>query len=233
VVVPDAAAVEAVERTVEALGRDTHLLAVLDVSGSMSAAPEVEGTTRLGLAADAAAAAALQLFPETAEVGLWSSAEAVPPASDDQERVPLAPLGIAGRAALAEGLAGLQPVPDGGTVLYDTVLAAIRAVRASWDPARVNAVVLPSDGEGTDNYGIGLEELLGTLRQEQADGRQIPVFTIACGTEAGAGPLVAIAEATHGASYRLSDPPASATSSSTPSASARADPSAPQAADGD
>jgi hypothetical protein len=70
----------------------------------------------------------------------------------------------------------------------------------------VNAVVLLSDGEDTDDDGIGLDELLTTLRQEQADGRAVPVITIAYGTDAGAAPLAAISEATYGASYRTTDP---------------------------
>ncbi len=205
VAVPDLAAVEQVRQSVAAVKRDARLLAVLDVSGSMAGpAPGPEGTTRLALAAQAAAAG-LQLYPDSTEVGLWSFSEDVTPTGDHSELVPIAPL-TGGRTTLREELAGLQPVPDGGTALYDTTLAAVRAVRAAWDPARVNAVVLLSDGEDTDDDGIGIDELLTTLRQEQADGRAVPVITIAYGTDAGAAPLAAISEATYGASYRTTDP---------------------------
>jgi Ca-activated chloride channel family protein len=208
VAAPDIVAVEQVRQSIAAVKRDARLLAVLDVSGSMAGpAPGPEGITRLDLAAQAAAAG-LQLYPDSTEVGLWSFSEDVTPAGDHSELVPIAPLtapAVGGRTALGEALAGLQPVPDGGTALYETTLAAVRAVRAAWDPARVNAVVLLSDGEDTDD-GIGLDELLTTLRQEQADGRAVPVITIAYGTDAGAIPLAAISEATYGASYRTTDP---------------------------
>jgi hypothetical protein len=208
VAVPDLAAVEQVRQSVAAVKRDARLLAVLDVSGSMAGpAPGEAETTRLALAARAAAAG-LELYPDSTEVGLWSFSENDPPTSDHSELVPISGLTAPahGRAALGEALAGLRPVPDGGTALYDTTLAAVRAVRAAWDPSRVNAVVLLSDGEDTDDHGIGLDRLLITLRQEQADGRVVPVITIAYGTDAGADALAAISEATYGASYRTADP---------------------------
>jgi len=99
-------------------------------------------------------------------------------------------------------------VPDGGTGLYDTTLAAVRTVRAGWDPARVNAVVLLTDGDDTDDDGIGLDELLATLRSEQESGQPVPVITVAYGDGDGDGAqsLAAISAATGGASYQVSDP---------------------------
>ncbi|MCU1612692.1 MAG: von Willebrand factor type domain protein [Frankiales bacterium] len=65
----------------------------------------------------------------------------------------------------------------------------------------MNVVVLLTDGEDTDADGIGLDPLLTTLRSEQASGEPVPVITIAYGDSSGAQPLVAISEATGGASY--------------------------------
>ena len=65
-----------------------------------------------------AAAAGLQLYPDRTEVGLWSFSEDVTSTSDHSELVPIAPLtarAAGGRTALREALAGLRPVPDGGT----------------------------------------------------------------------------------------------------------------------
>ena len=102
----------------------------------------------------------------------------------------------------------LRPIPDGGTGLYDTTLAAVRAVRAAWDPARVNAVVLLTDGDDTDADGISLDQLLSTLQSEEASGQPVPVITIAYGDSVGAGAqsLAAISAATGGAAYQASDP---------------------------
>jgi hypothetical protein len=170
--------------------------------------PGADGSTRLDLALRAAAAG-MELYPETTEVGLWSFSEDVPGGGDHQELVPIGPLtdaGPSGRKALALAVAGVRPVPDGGTGLYDTTLAAVRTVRAGWDPERVNAVVVLTDGEDTDHDGIGLDELLATLRSEQASGFAVPVITIAYGDDSGAEALAAISAATGGATYRTSDP---------------------------
>ena len=209
VAVPDTATAVELLRTFDAVRRDARLLAVVDVSGSMAApVPGAGGSTRLDLALRAAAAG-MQLYPDGTEVGLWSFSEDVTGARDHQELVPISPVtGSApgGREALAMAMAQMRPVPDGGTGLYDTTLAAVRAVRAEWDSARVNAVVLLTDGADTDSHGIGLDELLTTLRNEQSSGQPVPVITIAYGDESGAEALAAISAATDGATYRTSDP---------------------------
>jgi len=209
VAVPDPATAADLLAAFDAVRRDARLLAVVDVSGSMAApVPGAGGSTRLDLALRAAAAG-MELYPDTTEVGLWSFAEDPAGGPDHRELVPITPVAGAapgGRAALALAMAQLRAVPDGGTGLYDTALAAVRAVRAGWDPDRVNAVVLLTDGADTDAHGIGLDELLGTLRAEQASGRPVPVITIAYGDESGAEALAAISAATDGASYQTSDP---------------------------
>jgi hypothetical protein len=170
--------------------------------------PAAGGSTRLDLALRAAAAG-MELYPETTEVGLWSFAENLPGGSDHQELVPITPLTDAapgGREGLALAMAQLRPVPNGGTGLYDTTLAAVRTVQAGWDADRVNAVVVLTDGEDTDDHGIGLDELLTMLRSEQEPGRPVPVITIAYGDDSGAEALAAISAATDGASYTTNDP---------------------------
>jgi Mg-chelatase subunit ChlD len=193
----------------EALRRDARLLAVLDVSGSMAAeVPGSGGSTRLDLAVRAAAAG-LEFYPDATEVGLWSFSEDLTATTDHQELVPIAPLSgqdPGGRQALGRAITTMRPEPGGGTGLYDTVLAAVRAVRAGWDPARVNAVVLLSDGEDTDDDGLTLDQLLAVVQAEAGGGQPVPVITIAYGEDAGAAALASISRATGGASYQTSDP---------------------------
>jgi Mg-chelatase subunit ChlD len=206
---PDPVTADELLKTLAAVQERARLLAVVDVSGSMATTvPGSGGSTRLDLALRAAAAG-LQLYPDSTEVGLWSFSDDVTGSGDHQELVPIAPLsasGTGGRAALALAMTRLRPVPNGGTALYDTTLAAVRAARAGWDPTRVNAVIVLSDGEDTDADGIGLSRLLTTLRDEQASGRPVPVFTIAYGDGSGGTALAEISAATGGASYQVSDP---------------------------
>jgi hypothetical protein len=209
VALPDVATAQQVLDTLAAVHRDARILAVVDVSGSMAAPfPGPDGSSKLDLALQAAAAG-LQFYPDTTVVGLWSFSEDMSATTDHQELVPLTPLsapGGGGREALEQAMTALRAVPDGGTGLYDTTLAAVRAVRAGWDPARVNAVVLLTDGDDTDADGIGLDQLLSTLRSEGASGQPVPVITIAYGDSAGAESLAAISAATGGATYQASDP---------------------------
>jgi hypothetical protein len=127
-------------------------------------------------------------------------------ASDHRELVPLGPLdgpdgGADRRAALALGVAGLQQIVDGGTGLYDTTLAAVRAVRRGWDPDRVNSVVLLTDGRNDDTDGIDLTTLLAELRAENDPQRPVPVISLVYGPDADAAALRAISDATGGATY--------------------------------
>jgi len=106
------------------------------------------------------------------------------------------------RLALAGGLRGM--VADGGTGLYDTTLAAVRAVQRNWVPGRINTVVLLTDGKNEKDGGLSLPSLLTAL---QATGdRPVRIITIAYGADADQGVLRKIAAATQGASYVAADP---------------------------
>ena len=148
-----------------------------------------------------AAAGAMPLLPPGSEVGLWEFATKLVGRSDHRELVPLGPLdgpdgGADRRAALALGVAGLQQIVDGGTGLYDTTLAAVRAVRRGWDPDRVNSVVLLTDGRNDDTDGIDLPTLLAQLRAENDPQRPVPVISLVYGPDADAAALRAISDAT-------------------------------------
>ncbi len=98
-------------------------------------APVGDGT-RATLARDAAKSA-LTLFPDNAAIGLWAFARQLDGDTDWVELVPTRTLdadagGRPQRDVLAEQL---DSIPDrlapGGTGLYDTTLAAVRAARAT------------------------------------------------------------------------------------------------------
>jgi Mg-chelatase subunit ChlD len=104
------------------------------------------------------------------------------------------------RRSLAASLAGLREVPRGGTPLYATTLAAARAMRASWDPKRVNAVVVLSDGKDTEG-GVSLSALTAALRSFRDSARPVPIVTIGFGPDRDGRSLAAIADASGGAYY--------------------------------
>jgi Mg-chelatase subunit ChlD len=193
-------------RTERVVTSGTRMLAVVDVSGSMGQpVPGAAGATRMQVTKEAAGQG-VSLYSDDAQIGLWVFSRHLPPATDYQEVVPIGPLGLRpdgrlGREELSRALAGVQQVPDGDTGLYDTVLAAVRAVRQGWDPTRVNSVVILTDGRDDDEDGIGLNGLLTALHQEADPAEPVPVITIGLGPDSDTQALAAISRATGGSSY--------------------------------
>ncbi|WP_235928110.1 substrate-binding domain-containing protein [Goekera deserti] len=199
---------------VSGLATPSRLLAVVDVSTSMSAA--AGDGSRATLARDAAKSA-LTLFPDSAAIGLWVfAAELQGPADgaevDWLELVPQRTLDadVDGRPQRAVLSAALDTVPDrltgGGTGLYDTTLAAVRASRASYDPTAVNTVVVVTDGTNEDSAGIQLDELLQTLTAEADPQRPVEVVAVGLGPDADLDALEQVAGATGGGAYSAVDP---------------------------
>ena len=140
VAVPDPATAVDLLRTFDAVRRDARLLAVVDVSGSMAApVPGAGGSTRLELALRAAAAGMAAVPRHDRGRASGPSPRTCTGGGDHRELVPIAPAHRlrarrTGGARPGDGVS-CAPVPNGGTGLYDTTLAAVRAVRAGWDPA--------------------------------------------------------------------------------------------------
>lgn len=209
--VPAAQAADTAARTFDVVRAPSRMLAVIDVSGSMGLrVPGAGGATRIDLVRDGALRG-LDLFPDDNVLGLWAFSTYLTPTSDHVELVPLQPLGAGpdgttGRQRLLTAMQGVRHVPGGGTALYDTALAAVRAVRATYDPSRVNSVVLLSDGRNDDDKGLKLNELLATLQREVDHARPVPVIAIAYGPDSDAEAMTAISRVTGGATYLSKDP---------------------------
>jgi len=200
-------AAEAAVRSLEAVTQGTRLLAVIDISGSMGEhVPGTGGATRLDLTREAAARA-LAFYADDAQVGLWVFSTKLSGGTDYRQLVPVGPLGASGRRQrLAGALAGVRHVHGGGTGLYDTVLASVRAVRSGWQTGRVNSVVVLSDGRNDDGNGISLGQLLERLQREDDPMQPVPVITIAFGPASDVETLGAISAATGGTRYLARDP---------------------------
>jgi hypothetical protein len=208
---PDLQAVDDAVRTVQVTNEQARMLAVLDISGSMEGVvPRSNGATRLDLA-KAAATRGLGLYPPESDIGLWVFSRKLTPTSDHRELIPISSLGPDGQGGtgakkLAQSLAGILAIPDGGTGLYDTTLDAVRAVQQNYDPARVNSVLILSDGMNDDVGSISLETLLSTLNNEKDPNRPVPVISIAFGPDSDVDALDQISKATGGAAYVSQDP---------------------------
>jgi Ca-activated chloride channel homolog len=188
------------------------VLAVYDVSGSMKEeVPGTGGRTKMDIVKEAASQALALFAPET-NLGTWVFSTNLVGNRDWAESVPIGPTnarlpdGKIRRQVLAEALARLQAT-NGDTGLYDTTLAAFRAVQRSYAPQRINIVVLLTDGINDDpSGGIDRAQLLRQLRAEQDKERPVRIITIAYGANADAASLKMIADATGGLAFVSRDP---------------------------
>jgi Ca-activated chloride channel family protein len=202
VLTPPAPAVLAgVKNSWERLRKRARVLLVLDVSGSMGDSVGSSGSTKLELAKQAAASAVGQLAPDDL-LSLWIFST-----QQDHEKPyrALVPFGTvrANLAAVKAKIADLQP--DGGTGLYATVRAASAALSASYDPSRINAIVVLTDGRNEFPADNNIDSLTAALNPEDLD-RAVRVFPIAYGEDADLGELTKIADASRAAAYDASDP---------------------------
>ncbi|MFN2555779.1 MAG: extracellular solute-binding protein [Nitriliruptorales bacterium] len=190
--------------------KGARVLLVIDVSGSMGEPADGAGRgsrdTKLDLA-KRAAITSLDQFKGDDLVGvrIFSTGLKTTEPRDYIDLAPIAP--IAGqREAVVARIDGL--VPTQGTPLYTVARDSFVQLQDGFDPDRINAVVLLTDGKNEDPRNDDLEQLLRVLRRDSEGGstRPVRVFTIAYGRDADLGTLRRIAEATNAATYDASDP---------------------------
>ena len=188
--------------------KGARVLLTVDVSGSMGE-DAGNGETKLDLA-KRAAVAALGQFKADDHVGLRIFSTNIGPKdhSDWLDVVPIGPIG-AQREVLAARIDDL--IPTEGTPLYTVAGTAYSELKAAYDPARINAVVLLTDGRNEDprnDAPDALEKLLRTLRSGSEGQSTTPVrlFAIAYGQDADLGVLRRMADATNAAAYDAKDP---------------------------
>ena len=185
----------------DSLRKRARVLVVIDVSGSMTTAVEGTGKNRLDLAKQAAIGAVDQLAPDD-QLGLWTFS--TPTTGPDPWRKLIEPTDVkqalGGFKAKVNGL-----VPEGGTALYATTRAAVESMRSSFDPDKINAVVLLTDGKNEYPQDNNLDSLLSDLSQEDTE-HSVRVFPIAYGGQASFSQLEQIGQASRATAYDASDP---------------------------
>ncbi len=191
--------------------KGARVLLVMDVSGSMGEAAGGGGRdTKLDLAVRAASES-LDEFKLDDEVGLRVFSTGLGPNMADYwlDLVPIAPM-----AQNAEPLnTQIQALsPRNGTPLYEVTASSFQKMYDEYDPTRINAVVLLTDGVNDDgdesDDRAQFDAMIELLRDKSLGelGRPIRVFTIGYGSDADLTVLRDIAEATDAASYNASDP---------------------------
>ncbi|HKT06179.1 MAG TPA: substrate-binding domain-containing protein [Rugosimonospora sp.] len=188
---------EQVLSTWSAVTQPGRLLAVIDVSGSMlTPVPTAGGLTREQVTVKAAAQG-LSLFDDNWSVGLWVFSTDMDGTKPYRVLSPIVPL--AGERTRLQGVLNqVAPKKNGNTGLYDTALAAYKAVQQDWDPGRSNGLVIMTDGQNDNPGGLTLDQLTAQLQKVVDPNRPIQVILIGIGPEADKGELTKIAQAAQG-----------------------------------
>ncbi len=126
-----------------------------------------------------------------------------------RELVPIGPIG-----EQQDQLAGQieAQFPTNGTPLYDVTEQAYTEMVETYDPERINAVVLLTDGENDDGSPADddqqFADLIETLQagSEGSSSQPVRLFTISYGETADVITLRAISQATSAATYNASNP---------------------------
>ena len=199
----DPAAIGQTLNTWSAVTQAGRILAVIDVSGSMKTpVPTAGGKTREQVTVEAAAGG-LGLFGDDWSLGLWTFSTNMNGTVPYRQLVGIGNLATQ-RSQLASALAGIVPT-SGDTGLYDTVLAAYKAVQADWDASKVNSVVLMTDGQNDNPGGLTLDQLTAELKKIADPAKRVQVIAIGIG-EASQAELEKITQVTGGGVFIAPDP---------------------------
>ncbi|CAN5738502.1 substrate-binding and VWA domain-containing protein [soil metagenome] len=190
--------------------KPAQVLLVLDVSGSMADfASSGSRETKLDLATRAATTA-LEQFIDEDVVGLriFSTDLGQDPdtgeSADYLDLVDPAPISE-NKAELQERLGDLFPVA--GTPLYTVTTDSFTDLVDNFDPDKINAIVLLTDGENDDPNNRDRSAMLDALEGAQGENAtQVRIFPIRYGEDADGTDLELIAEATDARVYDSSDP---------------------------
>ena len=180
------------------LRKRARVVMIIDSSSSMGA--RAAGSASKLQLAQQAALGALPSFASDDEVALWSFAAA------PHELVPLGPFREQ-QSTIRQEIAQLE-AQGSRKALYATIAKAVERLSEGFDPVRINAVLILTDGKNDDPDGIDLSTLSRQLRAQPKD-KVVRVFTLGYGSGADRGTLETleqIAIASHGGAYEATDP---------------------------
>jgi hypothetical protein len=166
-------------------------LALVDLTASMGT--RVGRTqTRAGVM-DTAAKQSLALFTPDSAVGVWSFGGSAAPghpaatrgtqsAPAYQEVAPITPLDQAWRGALAQRLDTLKPGVGTQTNLYAALLAAYQYMVATYDPQRLDVLIVFTDNADYQSGAAAREAFTQSIQQLANPSRPVRIVLVGIGT---------------------------------------------------
>lgn len=183
-------------RAWQRLSLGPRALVLIDDSSMMAAAtgpggPDLEQVLAPGTGS------ALALFPDGAQLGVWTFPSRVVNGLSYQQPVPIGPLPgpvrTATRRQQIERLAADQPLPHAPAPLYSTILTAYQQMLATYQPHRANAVLVLTAGVDNTPGDISATALAGDLHVLYNPRRPVKIVAIMLGR---AGDLQALRQIT-------------------------------------
>jgi Ca-activated chloride channel homolog len=196
---PAPGVVEGILASWQTLRKKANILMALDISGSMKT-NKIGNLTRFQVAIGAAKNG-IQLLNSEDRVGLWTFSSE-PVGSGGQPYTEQIPLGGLVVDRFNSRLDTLKE--RGETALYATTRAAYRHMQASYDPTRINAVVVLTDGRNEYPRDEDLAKLLADIALDPK--RPVKVFCIAFDVDSDLETLEKIAKASAGKAFNAKDP---------------------------
>jgi Ca-activated chloride channel family protein len=200
VALPEAGVLAAVQRSFPIVRKRARVLFLVDVSGSMG--DRITKTVTKLDAAKQAIADAIRYLGSTDEVGLAAFSNRAHGRLSPGLVNPIAPL-QSNRSAFLAGVRSLRPLSQ--TPLYNAVDTFTAGMLKSYQPNKINAIVLLSDGHNATDQTETRPQLLTRLAAVHMRA-PILVFTLAYGSDADTATLNLIAEASGAHYYDATDP---------------------------
>jgi hypothetical protein len=142
--------------------RQTNLLVVVDISGSMGAPAPGSKSSRIALVKQGCRSVA-GLLPDASRMGLWEFGSELSGSRDYQQLIGMDALTDRHRRALGGAVDKLDS-RETGTGLYDTILAAYTSARDTFQSGVPNQVLILTDGRNeSDKNSITAAQLSAEL----------------------------------------------------------------------
>jgi Ca-activated chloride channel homolog len=190
-----------------ALTQPGRVLSVFDVSGSMLQKVPTAGNQTRAAVTQQAAAQGLALFDDRWAVGVWIFSTDMVGKRPWKELVPIVPL-ASERARCQAAIPHIVPKKHGDTGLYDTALAAYKAVQDTWQGGRVNSVIIFTDGKNDNVDGITQQQLIQQLNKLRDPRRPVRLVIIGIGPDVDRTELQTIVNATSAGGVFIAPDPA-------------------------
>ncbi len=185
-------------------------LAVMDVSSAMDT-PSGLGSLTLGQLLTRTAETGLELFPDSAQIGMWEFANKLDGTQPYKQLVNVGPLPgevglISRREQILQVDAALHPLQNTQAALNQTILAAYKQMNATYQPNYTNAVLVLTAGVDNAPGDIPVATLVSDLHALYNPNRPVELIILMLGTKGNFPVLQQIAAAGGGAAYSVTDP---------------------------